>query len=198
MSLEVRACTGDAIVALIPQLAALRVEIFADFPYLYDGDLDYEARYLDLYASHEGSVVIVAEEADEIVGASTGIPFVHEPESMREPFVKHGWDPSELFYGGESILRATHRGRGVYSRFHAMREAHARSLGATWLTFCAVQRADDHPERPQGYVPLDDVWRHFGYAPREELNATMRWKDRGDAEESDHPMRFWVKRLVAG
>jgi len=34
--------SGPALLPYIPELARLRIEVFRDFPYLYDGSLDYE------------------------------------------------------------------------------------------------------------------------------------------------------------
>ena len=195
MSVVVRTCTGAEIAPVIPQLARLRVEIFERFPYLYAGSDEYEREYLRIYSSHEDAVVVIAIDDDVVVGASTGIPLKYEPESMRKTFEQAGLNVGEIFYGGESILRESHRGRGLYARFLAAREAHARALGAKWLTFCGVERPDDHPRRPEGWAPLDPVWRHFGYAPRPDLRTTMRWRDVGEAEESDHPMTFWLKAI---
>ncbi len=190
-----RTCTGAEIASVIPDLARLRVEIFKEFPYLYAGTDDYEREYLKVYAERDGAVVVVVVDGEEVVGASTGVPLRHEPASMRAPFQDAGLTVEEIFYGGESILRASHRGRGLYARLLAAREAHARRNGSTWLTFCAVERPSDHPARPDGWSPLDPVWGHFGYVPRPDLRTTMRWRDLGDAEETDHPMSFWLKAL---
>ena len=42
---------GRQVQPYIQELARLRIEIFRDFPYLYEGDLDYEAQYLQTYSS---------------------------------------------------------------------------------------------------------------------------------------------------
>ena len=46
----VRAAVNAALEAALGDVAALRIAVFRDWPYLYDGDADYEARYLDTYA----------------------------------------------------------------------------------------------------------------------------------------------------
>ena len=48
MGVTVEPMTGEEIEYAIDDLARLRIEVFADFPYLYDGDLVYEAQYLRL------------------------------------------------------------------------------------------------------------------------------------------------------
>ena len=41
---------GARLEELLPELARLRIIVFRAFPYLYDGTLDYEQRYLRTYA----------------------------------------------------------------------------------------------------------------------------------------------------
>lgn len=196
MSLEVQVRQGEAIVPILPALARLRIEVFAEFPYLYDGDLAYETEYLTRYAERPGALIVTAEDAGEVVGASTGVPLAHELEVLQRPFLDAGLDVGTYFYGGESILRASHRGRGIYAKFLTAREVHALALGHEKLTFCAVERPTDHSRRPTEYTPLDPVWHHFGYEPRPSLRASFRWRDLGDTEETEHPMVFWEKPLA--
>ncbi len=81
-------------------------------------------------------------------------------------------------------------------RFIEERENHARGLGGmTHCTFCAVERPQDHPRRPEDYVPLDEFWRNRGYLPRPDLpppSAGRIWTKR---KESPKPMSFWIKEL---
>ena len=49
MGVTVRALTGDALEAALDGVAALRIAVFRDWPYLYDGTLDYEREYLQTY-----------------------------------------------------------------------------------------------------------------------------------------------------
>jgi hypothetical protein len=59
-----------------------------------------------------------------------------------------------------------------------------------------VQRPLDHPARPPDAEPLDAFWRRRGYTERPDLVCTMRWRDVGDAEESDHRLTFWLRSLT--
>ena len=40
--MEIRTVAGDELVAAIPALARLRMTVFRDYPYLYDGSEAYE------------------------------------------------------------------------------------------------------------------------------------------------------------
>lgn len=55
-------------------MAKLRIAVFRDRPYLYDGDVGYEREYLDAYAQSADSVVVLAGDGDQVIGARTGIP----------------------------------------------------------------------------------------------------------------------------
>ena len=197
-SLTIRRLTGSdpELRAFLPDLARLRIEVFRDFPYLYDGTVEYEEKYLETYTDCPESIVVLVLDGDRAVGATTGLPMDAETEEFRKPFVEAGHDPSRIFYCAESVLLPAYRGRGVYPKFFAEREGHARALGRFDLcTFCCVQRPDDHPLRPADYVPLDRIWSKFGYVKHPELTTTYDWKDVDSAEESAKPMVFWLKSL---
>jgi GNAT superfamily N-acetyltransferase len=117
-------------------------------------------------------------------------------DEFAEPFAKAGYDIDKIFYCGESVLLKSHRGHGLGNTFFDEREAHARRLGGfTHSTFCRVVRPDNHPLKPADYRPLDPFWRKRGYAPVEGVVASYAWKDVDQAEETEHPMQFWMKAL---
>ena len=57
---SVEAFSGEAIVPFIPALAALRIAVFREYQYLYDGTEAYEAEYLASYASSDDALVVIA------------------------------------------------------------------------------------------------------------------------------------------
>ena len=63
MALDV-SLTGAEIKAVMPELARLRMIVFRDWPYLYDGTLDYEEEYLAKFAAAPGAVCVVARDGD--------------------------------------------------------------------------------------------------------------------------------------
>jgi len=197
MSLVVDPLTGEALQGCLDDLARLRIEVFHDYPYLYDGELSYERRYLAGLAASRDGVIVVASEGGVVVGASTGAPLADQPTEITAPFREHGDDFGRIFYFGESVLRRSHRGRGIGVRFFDLREAHARRLGFAMTVFCAVIRPDGHPLRPADHVPLDAFWRHRVYAPLAGYQCAIPWRERGEAGESPKPMQFWFRRLGA-
>lgn len=194
MTLTVHALTGAEIGAALEAIAALRIRVFADWPYLYDGDLDYEARYLRDYAAAPDAVLIAALDGEAMVGAATAAPMRQQNATFRAPFEARGLDTRRLFYFGESVLLPAYRGRGVGHAFFDEREAHARACGADAACFAAVIRPPDHPACPPDHRPLDGFWRARGYAPVPGLITQLAWKEHGEADESPKPMQYWLRR----
>ncbi len=195
-AITARALTGPDLAAALPALAQLRMTVFRDWPYLYDGSLAYEEEYLAKFAAARGAVCIAAYDGDRMVGASTGGPLVETDAEFIAPFSAAGYDTAHVFYCGESVLLTSHRGHGLGHVFFDGREGHARTLGGfTWSSFCRVVRPDDHPLKPKDYLPLDGFWKKRGYAPAPGIIASYEWKDVDQAAPTMHPMQFWLKTL---
>ena len=189
--LRIEAMSGERLRALVPQLAQLRIEVFRDWPYLYDGSLDYETGYLGKFLDAPDHVAICAFDGARIVGASTASPLKHQHEEFAEPFRRAGYPVEAIFYFGESVLLSAYRGQGVGHAFFDGREAHALAHGCSRTAFCAVNRPPDHPLLPAGYRPLDEFWTKRGYRPLGGIVADFSWKDVGEEEETSKPMQFW-------
>lgn len=170
--------------------------MFRDFPYLYEGTIDYEKAYLETYARSERSFLFAVYDGDRMVGATTAIPLRDETPDVQHPFLRAGYDLDTIFYFGESILLPAYRGLGLGHRFFDEREAHARQFGQYTLTcFCAVQRPDNHPLRPADYQPLDTFWTKRGYQRNPDLQSTFAWPDLNETVSSPKPMVYWMGEL---
>ena len=188
--------TGEGLRRYVPDLARLRIQVFRDWPYLYEGDEAYERTYLETYIRSPRSVVVLALDGGRAVGASTALPLADEAEYVTAPFTSRGLDIERIFYFGESVLDRGYRGQGIGVRFFEEREAHARGFGNFETAyFCAVQRPDDHPMKPRSYVPLDAFWNRRGYVKDPGFITHFPWRDIGESEETEKPMAFWFKRL---
>ena len=195
MTISVRPLTGAEIHAAIDDLAALRIAVFAAYPYLYDGDAGYEADYLKEFIAAPDAVLVAAFDKARIVGAATASPMWAQKAEFRAPFEERGIATDSLFYFGESVLLPDYRGHGIGHAFFDHREEQARRCGATAATFAAVIRPDDHPARPAGYTPLDAFWTKRGYAPVPGFITELAWKEHGEADESLKPMQYWMRAL---
>lgn len=193
--MRVERLTGDALEAALDDLAQLRITVFRAFPYIYDGDADYERRYLQTYRDSENAILVGAFDGDRLVGASTGAPMEEHADEFAAAFAGQAMDLQDIFYCAESVLLPEYRGRGLGHGFFDAREDHARSLGRLYCAFCAVVRPEDHPLRPAGYRPLDGFWRKRGYEKLEGVQACYRWKDLDQSQETDHWLQFWMRAL---
>lgn len=193
MTLRYQTHIGAQVAKLIPALAALRISVFRDWPYLYDGDLGYEENYLRDYARTSESIVVTAHADGQIVGAATGMPLEHHADSFGDALKGHSLAETDIFYCAESVLRAGYRGQGAGHAFFEAREGFARQIGRRWSMFCGVVRPKDHPARPDAFRPLDPFWRKKGYAPLQGAVARFTWRDLGDKAETEKPLQVWIK-----
>lgn len=187
---------GKHIETYLDALGALRITVFRDYPYLYDGTLDYEREYLKVYLNCPQSLAVLAFHGQAVVGASTCMPLVAEGPEFQEAFIRADFDLSKICYLGESILLPQYRGRGLGKQFFKRRENHARALGLSLATFCAVDRPLDHPLKPSDYRPLDDFWKSRGYTKQPHLQATFHWKEVHEEVESAKTLTYWTKELM--
>ena len=189
-----RILTGDAVAGVLDDLARLRIAVFRDWPYLYDGDLAYERDYLRAYQS-PGAVVVAAYDGDRMIGAATGAPMEHHAEDFAAAFAARSEPLEQIYYCAESVLLPEYRGHGLGHAFFDGREAQARALGRRYSAFCSVIRPPGHPSRPEGYRPLDGFWRKRGYAALPGVTAGFDWKDIGEATQTRKQLQFWMKSL---
>jgi GNAT superfamily N-acetyltransferase len=193
--IDIRALTGPALETALDDVARLRITVFREWPYLYDGDAAYERAYLQAYRDSDQAILVGAFDGDTLVGASTGAPLSGHAEDFAAAFEGHPYALNDIFYCAESVLLPGYRGQGIGHRFFDLREAHARALGFTYSAFCGVTRPNDHPARPATYRPLGPFWRARGYRPLTGAVAQFAWKDLGQDEETLKPLQFWIRSL---
>lgn len=193
--IDVRVLTGPALEAALDGVAALRIAVFRDWPYLYDGSLDYERAYLQTYRDNPGALLVGAFHNDRLVGASTSTLMEDHAEAFSAPFRALNIPLTDILYGAESVLLPEYRGIGLGHRFIDLREDHARAMGRAYVAFCSVQRRADHPARPANARSNDAFWRGRGYETLPGVIAEFSWKDLGDSSETLKPLQFWMRKL---
>lgn len=193
--IDVRVLRGPDLEAALDGVARLRITVFRDWPYLYDGSQDYEREYLATYRDNPGALLVGAFHDGQLVGASTSTPMEDHAPEFAAPFRDLGIAPEKILYGAESVLLRPYRGIGLGHRFIDLREAHARNLGRTNVAFCSVIRPDDHPARPAAARTNDAFWRGRGYETLPGVVARFSWKDLGEAEETEKALQFWMRAL---
>ncbi|UXU75123.1 MULTISPECIES: GNAT family N-acetyltransferase [unclassified Paracoccus (in: a-proteobacteria)] len=192
--IQLRSLTGEDVAAVLDDLARLRIAVFRDWPYLYDGDADYERDYLQAYLA-PGAVVVAAYDGARMIGAATGAPMEDHAQDFAAAFAGRPERLDQIYYCAESVLLPEYRGRGLGHAFFDGREAQARLLGRRYSAFCSVIRPADHPLCPPNYRPLDGFWRKRGYQPLPGVIASYEWRDIGAAAPTRKPLQFWIKPL---
>lgn len=196
MSLDLCTYQGAAIAAILEPLAALRIRVFAEWPYLYAGSADYERTYLQPYVHCPRSLVILVRDGAEVIGASTGLPLLDAPAEMSQPFTQANDNPASIFYCAESVILPPYRGRGLGREFFVRREDHALSLGLSESVFCAVDRAATDPRRPPDYRGNEAFWARRGYKPDPRRRCQFQWTDIGESQSSTKTLTFWRRMLT--
>jgi len=200
MGFTIETLTGDKLAGALPALSKLRMKVFREWPYLYEGTMDYEQRYVANFAGSEGSIVVAALDGDEFIGVATAAPLRGHIASFVPLFEEHGYDPDRVFYFGESVLLPEYRGRGIGHAFFDWREDHARTIPGPegpyeYTAFCGVIRPEHHHLKPRDYRPIDPFWTKRGYRMVEGMIGKLSWKDIDQAEETEKPMQFWIRPL---
>ncbi len=186
----------DALTYLEP-IAKLRIKVFAEWPYIYEGDLDYEKHYLETYFKTKNSFITLAfSEQGLIVGATTAVWLPNADPSFQKPFLDAKYDLETICYYGESVLLSKWRGQGVGKEFMFRREKFAKTFPTViHCAFCAVMRPNSHPLYDKSYKSLDGFWHKIGFSPVQGMVAHYSWKDIGDQNETEKPLQFWMKKL---
>lgn len=194
--LRLESLAGAQIRAHLKPLAEVRMAVFRDWPYLYQGSLDYEMRYLDVYVRSPRSLVALVWDDDRCIGATSMLPLCDAEAEMQKPFLDRSLPLERYAYFGESVLLAAYRGRGLGVRFFDLREAHARALGLSHCVFCAVERPSSHPLRPADYTGNDAFWLRRGFRRMDGMVSEFRWPDIGETQVSVKRLTFWQRVLA--
>ena len=192
--MDILKLNGAAAQEFLRSLAELRLSIFWDYPYLYEGSLDYEEKYLSTYFKCDQSFILLLKDGDKVVGATTAIIAEAEEENFKKAFIEKKLDPQEGVYFGESLLLPEYRGQGLGKIFFQERESFARNLNRKWVSFCSVVR-ENHPLCPPEYQGHESMWTYLGYSPLEGMTTYYEWKDRDQDHSTKKLMQYWFKKL---
>lgn len=187
---------GDEARAYVNEIARLRIEVFREFPYLYEGSLEYEKKYLETYFHSSESLILLAFHQNQCIGATTGMRLTQADSLFQKPFQDKRIDPENVFYFGESVLDQKFRGFGLGRVFFQEREKFAKKIQRIrCLSFCRVVREKNHPMSPASYRPLDAFWTSEGFAPDLKMKTFFEWTDLGQPNPTKKEMEFWVKNI---
>lgn len=193
--MQIRHLTGEAIREHSAAIARLRIRVFREYPYCYEGNEDYERHYLTGLIEDKQALVLVAEEAGEIVAAATSLPLMGPADitAAAVPLFRGAQeDPTNYYYFSEILVLPPYRQRGIAGTFYRKRMQFAQDLGYRHLCFAAVI---NQAPKPAGYFDPTPLWHKLGFTPRPELVIDYSWPTRqGDGRVVDqvHQLMFWT------
>ncbi|HLB52190.1 MAG TPA: GNAT family N-acetyltransferase [Chlamydiales bacterium] len=194
--MEFQVVTGNLFKQYINTVANLRMSIFKEYPYLYDGSMTYEAEYLKSYAVSKNSILIIVKDKEKIVGAITGIPLMETDEMFRIPFVKHHFPVRSIFYLGEILLLKEYRGKGIgYKMYKMFEDLVRKNKQYEKIAIAEVLRDKNDPRKPENYVSVHKLWERLGYIEHSEMIMQAPYKEIGGAGKVPHSLIFSFKDL---
>ena len=192
--MKIEIMSGQDIKKITDELGNFRITIFQEYPYLYDGDLDSERKYLARYSNISNSILLLLRDQAGILGAATGIPLAHDEPAFTEPFKDKNLE--EFFYIGELMIRKDNRSKGIGTLL--LRNMLDLIDKQQFTTAClyTVDRGDNHPLKPELYQSPDSLWKKFGFEKHSSHRVYLSWRDLGNITETEKPMNVWIKDLI--
>ena len=173
--------TGHHTQEYINDVATLRLLVFREYPYLYDGDRRTELDYPNGYSSNENSILVIAKDGEKIVGAISGKPLLETEEAFLVPFAQQRLPVQGIFYLGEIMLLKEYRGQGVGSQLYRRFEDVVKQKEKYQkMAILEIVREDQDPRKPKSYIPGHEFWRKLGYI-----------------EHPDRGYKCFIKKLIA-
>jgi ribosomal protein S18 acetylase RimI-like enzyme len=191
---------GLQLASMVTTISDWRVKNFKEYPYLYEGNNDYEKAYTKSYIDSLKSAVIVAYDEDEkLAGFLTCLPLIDDEEflSTAKPvFLNAQLDPEKFYYCGEVIIEGNYRKQGIARKLFAKFEEHAKELGYDNGCFVTIEHPENHPLKPKDYEDPSIVWHHFGYEKTDiVVTAVYPTIDGNGFSDKENKLVFWIKKI---
>jgi hypothetical protein len=197
MGINVRVLERLEIEPYLDQIAAARIRFFKEFPYLYQGTMQYEIEYLKMYRDIENARIIIGEKNGHIVGFSTGVPLGSDYEFLKE-LSSLVDTPEDYYYLGEAIIDPEYRGLGTAFIGTRTLEQIAFSLGYPKICFIGIEREKNHPLRPSNYRDITPLMTRLGYQKTDRIFEPVYPTIQSNRSVVDMPnkMAFWVSKSI--
>ena len=181
----------------IEKIALLRLQVLLEFPYLYEGKINFEKDLLKTYSNSANSLAGLLLHDDEVVGVTTCIPLSEESDEMQRMFTNQGYDTKRIFYFGESLIDKKYRNFDVMREFFKRMEEHVFDVHpqSEYAVFGSIKRSKNHSLYTSSYKELTDFWSDLGYKEDRKLFLEYKWKDINKKTDSLKKMVFWKKKI---
>lgn len=192
--IQLQVVKGKDIFPFTDSLASLRLEIFREYPYLYEGNMEEERKYLKMYYQSKQSLIVLAKDHETIIGVITGLPLLEATDEIKEVFVQNKVAMEGIFYLGEIVLLKKYRKTNIAFRLFKEFENEIKSKKLyQQMAMCEVERPDADTKKPLDYAATNKQSKDF--VQHKDLVTSFSWKDIGDSVKTQKKMRFWMKAI---
>ena len=187
---------GQEVEQYIDDLALLRISVFREYPYLYEGNMEYERSYLQKFVQGEDCIIAVVLDNGHVVGAVSGLPLALEEAEVRGPWKKAS-SLDGVYYISEILLKPDYRGLGLGKQLmEALEEWVAASGKFTEIALATVVRPKDDPRRPATYRDAQRFFADRNYHIKEGVTCTIAWQEIDEADTTSKPLQFWSRKVT--
>lgn len=200
--IEITLLHGSEITNYTELIGQWRIQYFREFPYLYQGTMEYEAKYLAGLVSNPHAVVAVARDNAQIIGFVTALPLVSDFDIVKEfnaHFQTLNRNIQDYCYIGEIIIHPDYRGNGLALEMTQRIEQDMQQRGFKGACFLCVVRDPDHPLRPADYLEIDGLCQRANYI-KTDIVSQFEWptiQADGSCRNMQNPMVLWIKAFEA-
>lgn len=192
--------TGKDVAKFTTLIANYRISFFKKFPYLYEGNMEYESNYLEGILNEKKSLLVVIQFNNSPIGISTSYPLTTEADILTETyekFISENKKPEEYFYYSEIILSDDHRQKGLSKTVYEIQEDYAKTLGFKKICLATVLREKNDIRKPLDYRDSDGLWENLGFS-KTKIIIDYEWPTiqfDSSIQKNKNKMIFWEKNV---
>jgi len=184
---EYQLVQGSDMEQYVNDMIRLRLTVFRESPYFYDGTEGEERAYLEQHLHSEKGLFLIAKTGDHVIGMLSGTP-MKDRDDYAYPYVKNAIPTDSIFCLGELVVEQSDHREQIGLNLYQLFEEHVRSLGSyDTISECVVL----HPIAGEGKSILMQV----GGSKCPNLVYHCFWKEIDQEVSTDHVMEYWSKQL---
>ncbi len=186
---------GKQALPFIDIVANFRINVFKEFPYLYEGNIEDERGYITSYTEHDDANIILIYKGDSAIGFSSSLPLSMESEYITDVIKNAGLDINDYLYLGEAIINKEYRGIGILNNIIDIHTSEAKKLNLSKFCFMAVLRDSNHPNTPKddNYIANEVIFSKKGFSPINDCYVNIEWKNCITGNMEENTLQFYTK-----
>lgn len=146
-SIAIETLKGKQLVSHLSELAKLRLTVFREYPYLYEGNLDFERHYLSLFANSEDAFLAIAKEGNKVIAAISGFPLDCAQKEIRNAFTHYPMSTKEIFALCEIVVLKEYRSQKIGTLLYREFENQLSSSRYKKIVLWQVIKSQNDPKK---------------------------------------------------